>query len=182
MANVTIGGLTAASAFDLADVVEIEQGGASRKVSKSVMNAPRGALAYRSTDLTAQNFTTMAAVSNFNAESWDSDNCHDLVTNPGRLTVPTGVTWVRMSAGLALANVSVDLWVVALVGKNGATTGYPGRPRVTGEIGTTNPGLTLVSCPLQVTAGDYFDVFLQVETDTSIDVLANSWFCLEILA
>lgn len=58
----------------------------------------RGALAYRTTTQSIPNavFTSLL----FTQEAYDTDNIHNNVTNPNRLTVPAGVTQVRFHAGI----------------------------------------------------------------------------------
>ena len=94
-----------------AAVGEGTAGGNSRKITAQNAAAAmkalgvRGALAKKSADLTAQNLTTATAVA-WPAEAYDTDSIHDLVTNNSRLTVPSGVSYVRLTANLRLANVT----------------------------------------------------------------------------
>lgn len=140
----------------------------------------RGALVKKSADQTAANYTTATAVA-WDAEEYDDAAIHDNVTNNTRLTVPTGVTRVRLLGEIALSAVTSDLWVSIHTQKNGAT--YIGRSYVRSEIGTTTPGIAFSGPILNVTAGDYFELVLQNETDTSITITAaSSWFAMEILS
>ena len=49
-----------------------------------------GAKAHRTTNQSIAN-ATWTGVSMSSSESWDSDDFHDLVTNPSRFTIPTGL-------------------------------------------------------------------------------------------
>lgn len=140
----------------------------------------RGALVRKAADQTAANYTAITAVT-WDQESYDTDTIHDNVTNNTRLTVPSGATYVRVSAAIVLANFSVDAFFGLSIRKNGSAT-YDGRPTQYTEVGTAAMGATLSSPVLAVTPGDYFEVFLIVETDTSIDVSSTaSWFAMEVV-
>lgn len=141
---------------------------------------PRGALVTRSADQTAANYTATAAIP-FDSEVRDTDGIHSNTVNNTRLTVPSGVTLVRLKAMLRLANVAGDLWLHMLFGKNGGTPDFVGNGRLLTEVGNGSPALNICSALLEVAPGDYFEVFLNVETDTSISVQAMSWFEMEIV-
>lgn len=139
----------------------------------------RGCMAYKSADQTTANYTTPTAVT-WDAEVYDTDSIHDNVTNTSRMTVPAGVTKVRVGATLALGVVTADNYAVGTITKNGAT--FVGAPNSAQESGTTSPTVTLASGVLAVTAGDYFETLLQLESDTSITVsAATSCFWMEII-
>lgn len=139
-------------------------------------NVPfRGALVKKSADLTGQNFTTAAAVA-WNTESYDEGGFHDNVTSNTRLTIPTGVTKIALAASINYASLTADQYVFLGFRKNGSNS-YDGSASQYTEAGVTTGFSTLSSPILNVTPGDYFELFYQVESDTSSDILAaRSWF------
>ena len=141
----------------------------------------RGALVKKTADQTAADYTTRTAIA-WDGETYDTDAIHDNATNNTRLTVPTGVTYVRLSAGIQIVNFTADLWMRLSLQKNGSLN-YDGSTQANTEAGITTLYLNLMSPVLPVTAGDYFEITLQVETDTSIDITAaRTWFAMEIVA
>lgn len=139
----------------------------------------RGALAYKTADQTAANYTSATAIA-WDAEDHDTDSIHDNVTNNTRLTVPAGVTRVRIGAIVELSSVTADMYAILTALKNAAA--FVGGPRTAQEVGATTPALTFSSPALTVVAGDYFEVTLLVETDTSITVESErSCFWMEII-
>ncbi len=139
-----------------------------------------GALVKKAADQTAANYTTDTAVT-WDAEEYDTGGWHDNVTNSERLTVPAGVTRVRVVGQVRLTSMTADEWVQLYIRKNGSAA-YAGIPYHMAEIGTSTPALQVVTPPLVVVAGDYFDLVLAVEADTSITLQASrSWFSIERL-
>lgn len=187
MADKKISDFTASSSIAAGDLVEIETaGGNSRKVTGtnaalSFQNlAFRGALVKKSTNQTGANYTGAPAIG-WDAETYDTDGFHSNVSNTSRITIPSGVTKVRLAAAVTMQNVTADVWIRLFMGKNGGSD-FDGEGRQTLESGQTTPFLSCVSAVVDVTAGDYFEVFLQIETDTSIDVVATqSWFSVEVI-
>jgi hypothetical protein len=126
----------------------------------------------RTADLTGQDHSTAAAIA-FNDENYDTDSWHDNSTNPSRLTVPTGVTAVDLSAHVKVTNITADEWALVQFYKNGtAIDGLAQRV----ETGGTERNISLTALGVECVATDYFELFLQVETDTSIDIDADSTF------
>lgn len=181
MADKKISDLTSATSLASGDVFEIENaGGNSRKVAWSVVNAHRGALVRKAADQTTANYTTSTVVA-WDQEAYDTDSIHDNVTNNSRLTVPSGASYVRVSANLSLSSVTADVWCALFIRKGGA--GFDGRGLAYTEVGFTTVGLNCSTAVVAVSPGDYFEVALQVETDTSITVdAAQSWFAMEVIA
>lgn len=138
----------------------------------------RGALVTKAADQTGANYTSTTAIA-WDSEAYDTDGIHDNVTNNTRLTVPPGVSKVLLRGGVRLANAASIGLVGLYLFKNGSVT-YPGSPgfSVASSGGTQpTPALGIDSPVLPVIPGDYFELELQVNTDTSIDVTAQrSWF------
>lgn len=178
MADEQISGLTAASALDGSEKLHVVQGGNSRETSTlDIANTRfRGALIKKASDLTGQNMTTLTALT-WDTEVYDVGNWF-AIGNPTRLTVPAGVTKVRVSGQIALASITADMWVAMAVNKNNAV--FDGYARQVSEVGSTTPGLNIHSAVVAVTAGDYFELKVQLETDTTVDITAaGSWFAIE---
>lgn len=140
----------------------------------------RGALTKKAADQTAANFTAVTAVV-WDTDTYDTDAFHDTGVNTSRMTIPAGVNYVRLRAGLNLALVTADVYTSAMIYKNGSAS-YAGFASASVESGITTPSLTVSSPVLSVAEADYFEVFLLVETDTSITITAaTSWFALEVV-
>jgi hypothetical protein len=140
----------------------------------------RGALVTKASNQTTANYSAGVYMA-FDSESYDTDAIHDNVTNNTRLTVPTGVTKVRVQAALWLSLVTGGTACFFQIQKNGVNT-YLGAPlTVFANATSADVGLSSATPVLTVTAGDYFEVLLLC-SDTSITVNANStWFAMEII-
>lgn len=184
MADKTINDLTAATAMAATDLFEIENaGGNSRKLTGAqiVSYLRRGCLLYSSgqTGLNATSDTALA----FANESYDTDSLHSTVTNNSRITIPSGVSKVRLSAGSLFQNVTANAEVIGYIRKNGSGSGYAGMPHAMCDTSFTFPRVNLYSAVIPVTGGtDYFEFVINCAGDSSIDVLADfTWFACEIL-
>lgn len=144
-------------------------------------NRFRGALVKRTGDQTAANYTTAAAIP-FDAEEYDTDGIHDNSANNTRLSVPSGISYVQLSANVQIAAGTATDWALLNLRKTGGGA-FAGQPKVFWEVGTAAPILNFTSPVLAVTGGtDYFELMLQVETDTSITVDSdNTWFAMELI-
>jgi hypothetical protein len=145
----------------------------------------RGALVYKSADQTAANYTTATAVS-FDAVSYDNNTGTDIslysAGSPTVLTVPDGVSKVRISAHVYLTNFTASKFVAVYIYKNGVSTVYAGQGAAKVLVDATDADIGIVMPAISVVAGDYFEVYLQVETDTSITVNSwRTWFAMEIV-
>lgn len=141
----------------------------------------RGALAKKAADQTAINFTTAAVVTWDGADVLDTDAFHDPVTNNSRMTIPSGISLARLSACVTFANITADSYVTLIIRKNASAT-YDGRAAITVESSLVTPSVSVVGPVIPVIAGDYFEVFATVETDTSVDITAAlSWFAIEVV-
>lgn len=110
----------------------------------------------------------------FDTEDADTSSWHSTVTNPSRMTVPSGVTLVRLTANLSGGSVTGQ--ITAHFRKNGAFA-Y-GLPLIDTDT-TGDDNINLVSAPIVVTTGDYFELVAQTETATSIPSANNVWFAIE---
>jgi uncharacterized protein YjlB len=142
--------------------------------------ASRGALAYEAADDTAQNYSSLTSLT-WDTDDFDTDSLHDVSTNTERMTVPSGVSKVRLAANVHLTSLSVDMWAFLGISKN-TSLDYPGVAETMQQVGTTGAYLNCRTGTLRVVPGDYFEVEIQVETDTSVTRDASqSWFEMEIV-
>jgi hypothetical protein len=101
--------------------------------------------------------------------------------NQSRLTVPSGVTKVRLGYSFTMTNVTggSDCWGQLLKNNTGS---YVGSAFSTIDVSHISPRIIAWSPVLSVTAGDYFEVMLNVSGDNSITLYANfSWMAMEII-
>ena len=131
---------------------------------------------------TTQVFTTgVASNVQFAAEVYDTSAIHDNVANNTRLTVPAGVTKVRLSGG-AVLNWAGGTHITHLY-KNGVTTYIGSTFDISGNtIGGKSQG-QINSPVLQVVAGDYFELNLEQfsGSNKSLNDTDSTWFSMEIV-
>ncbi len=123
-----------------------------------------GALVTRLSNLAVAASTTVMVP--FDSELYDTDGIHDNVTNPSRLTVPTGTTWIRLTGNVRW-NASMSCGLDFR--KNGAWSpgiGYASIDKARG-IQTMSPILAVV-------AGDYFELAAANGTSASKTILQDT--------
>lgn len=150
-----------------------DSAGANKRVNfrNTLKNAFRGALVRKVSDQNTANYTTAAAVA-WDQEAYDVGGWHDNVTNNSRLTVPAGVTRVRLTANIRITNSTADVFALIQLFKNGSAA-FDGAANQFNEVGASTAMLNIASAVLEVTAGDYFEIFLTIETDTSVSLIAD---------
>lgn len=145
----------------------------------------RGALVFKSAN---QNITIgTLTILTWNQEVYDTSNLHNN-TNSSRLTVPAGVTRVRLNANvswaqgvLATAGIEIELL------KNAAPFRGGFHVFVEDDISAATGGLRMngSSPPLLVTGGDFFEVRVRQNTSISLNVEADggngTWFAMELI-
>lgn len=137
----------------------------------------RGALIRKSANQTGVNLVPGVSIS-FDTEDYDTDSFHDNSTNNTRLTIPSGVSKVRLIGQiyytLGTANNFTHLHIV----KNGGTSRV-GAQLVSNT--TTTGNVQVVSHVLDVTSGDYFELSCNIQSDTSVTINAAdlTWFAIE---
>lgn len=137
----------------------------------------KGALVGRTTNITITGSSETAIP--FTTETYDTDGFHDNVTNNTRLTIPSGVNYVVLTAGIAYTDAGGSTYQIQIK-KNGTTTNSGlGRVVVPGD-GSVTLMYNLSSAPVSVTAGDYFEVTFFHPT-TNIDVQSTSWFGIQVV-
>jgi hypothetical protein len=112
---------------------------------------------------------------NWNAEVADTDGWHDNSSNTSRLTVPSGVSKVRVGFNL-ITEASVLGQLIGEILKNGSSFLGKARHETDTSGGDSVGGWTAI---LDVTPGDYFEV--QVFATNAINIGSNnaSWFAIE---
>lgn len=139
----------------------------------------KGALVEKST---AQSIPTAVST----AVSWDAETL-DIggfwtAGQPTRLTIPSGISKVRLSSNVEWANNSTGRRDISIT-KNG-TTLYPGvgqrtKNAVNESWDTVNTGV------ISVITGDYFEVIVYQNSGSSLDVggdvFSSSWFQIEVV-
>lgn len=140
---------------------------------------------YRPTsNITSQDFTTATAIP-WDTKNWDNEptgfGLHDPVTNNSRILLPDGYDpcLVRLSGQVALANITVADYVELSIRINGGSTPMA---RTTNYVATTTPAFQVTSKIDYSGTANYFELFLKVGADNSVDIVANqSWFQIEVL-
>lgn len=119
---------------------------------------------------TNQDYTTAAAVP-WETEAYDTDSWHDNATNNSRMTVPTGVTKVDVHGHLFLQALGSDEQTILAIYKNGSEvlSTFQTVPAVGRRVQIYGMGLECV-------ATDYWEIYLQHATDTTITINAQSEF------
>ena len=137
-------------------------------------SAFRGALVSRATDLSIPNNAETAIA--WTEEQYDTDTIHDNATNNSRLTVPTGITRVRLTASVSLASAGLDSLRIFKNGVvfKGMASAFVG--------GTTGQRLNVTTPVLVVVATDYFEAMVFQDSGAAINLLAaESSFAMEIV-
>jgi hypothetical protein len=115
----------------------------------------------------------------FGAEEYDSDGFHNNVTNNSRLTIPSGVTLVRLSACIAITDGAGGQAVINLL-KDGAATARGMFFNDVDYVAATKY-IAGVSAPLIVSAGQYFETQLFTTNATTALNDDRTWFQIEEL-
>jgi hypothetical protein len=147
----------------------------------ALMRTHRGAHASLSADLTGQNYTGAGAAVIWNQVQFDTDSFWS-GGSPTRLTVPAGVTKVRVGSSIDILNGPDDSGMAIRLGFNGSTSHKFLAEAVVEASGFTQDALSFSSGVIPVIAGNYFEVFVLMETDSSVDVDdARSNFWIEVV-
>ena len=141
----------------------------------------RGALVSKSADQSLNNSQITAIT--FDTEIYDTSAIHDTITANTRLTVPSGVTRVKLSAKAMFATNGTGARIAWIY--KGGTSAYPGSAHVSVtpvSSGTTD--IVLESPVLTVVAGDYFELYCVQYSGGLLSVLGSAnytWLAMEII-
>lgn len=141
------------------------------------IHALPSSLKYALVNRTSQQNLTIStpAIINWQAEVADTDGWHDTGSNTSRLTVPSGVSKVRVGFNIQTVSATGALTVRTL--KNGSS--FLGMAQVeTDTAGTDNVnGWTAI---LDVTPGDYFELEVtQGGVSSGVGSVEQNWFAIE---
>lgn len=138
-----------------------------------------GALVYTTSTSIATSSPTNI---NWNAEDYDDDSIHDLSTNPERLTVPSGVTEIKISFSIKFEPNATG-YRSGYLSKNGSLTfkGAIGSDRL--PVNSTASSVVFgKTAKLNVVAGDYFMVQAYQDSGSSLNIsYSTTWFAMEII-
>ena len=141
----------------------------------------KGALIQRSTDLTSINFPILIP---FQSTVYDTDTFWD-IAHPTRITVPAGVTKVRLQGSVSLKSGADTGGVFVSFEKNGSggTIGGGVFTVRQGTSGYTNNEFAAGTAVLPVTEGDYFELRVNSTSSSWDDVQAGirTWFAIEVV-
>lgn len=144
----------------------------------------RGALV-TTTGQTISNITITKVT--WDGEDYDTDSIHDNVTNNTRLTVPSGVTRVRIRGQVFWATSTVGDRIGEIYKNNsGSYVGYSKQntSAITGYGAAGSNNHSQAETPIiDVVAGDYFEFLVWQDTGGNLNVssAASSWFFMEII-
>lgn len=127
-------------------------------------------------NISSGSFTTLQ----WGTEVYDTDNIFD-PANPTRLTVPAGVSVVRIIANITFASNAAGGRRLQTL-KNGAA--HSGRLYVAYQaMSGADTRIYAATPPLQVAPGDYFELQAYQDSGSTINILAQTatWFALEVI-
>ncbi len=142
----------------------------------------RGARASLASAITGLDMETATPI-DWDTEDEDTDGFWEGVTNPERMTIPTGlgIRRVNLEAFVQVTNLTAGADIIIIINKNGSI--YRSTRRRGSEDSTTyREHITLLGEP--VSDGDYFSVAIDITTgfaDNSADYGTDSWFSLEVV-
>lgn len=140
-----------------------------------------GVLVYRTAVQSIPNNTDTNIT--WDAESYDTNEIHSLVTNPERLTVPASITKIKLH-GQITYDVSAVGERLLYITKNGVTT-YTGH-----AISKWDPNISVYhqihSPVITVVGGDYFALRTRQASGGALDAMPGTtgsltWFAMELI-
>lgn len=137
-----------------------------------------GALAYKSSvaSIPSGSWTALA----LDQEEYDTDAFHSTVSNTDRLTVPTGVTRVRLTAQLSFASSATGARGLRIV-RNADSTPATGLPNLFFAGQNGGNALIVASAVISVSAGDYFRVQAYQDSGSALNANTPIWFAIEVV-
>ncbi|MCC3862537.1 hypothetical protein [Pseudemcibacter aquimaris] len=137
----------------------------------------KGVLLRRSTNYVIPSSGAYTAIP-WETASYDTDSFWD-GGSPSRLTVPAGVTRVRLMANLEWQTSPTNQLIE--IRKNGASVLGGGSFIVRGDSGYSNQMRNITSAVMEVAAGDYFELMVYVGSSAEVKNLDRTWICLEVV-
>lgn len=138
-----------------------------------------GCLAVLSNDLSGD-FSSAVAIQWDGADVFDDSDYHDPTSDNTRLTAPaTGI--YLATCNINVSNLSANQFNRLRVVKNGEN--FPGQGQQITEVSSAVTIQQSVSCIVPMDVGDYLEAMYDVNSDTSVTILAaNSGFAIYRLA
>lgn len=155
-------------------VDKVPVAGAAGHLARGYMTAFQGALV---TNSGALSLAGAAAALSFDTETYDTDTIHDAGT-PTKLTVPTGVTRVRLVFNCRILFGSDDEYIELVLRKGGVSTNILWAQNYKTMNGLY-ASVMLVSPVLTVAATNYFEMY--GVRSTAADVVAGAQFAMEVI-
>jgi len=177
-------------AGDVAEFISLGSGNwlCTNYQNDSVGPTSKGALVYHSANQSIATSTYVHLA--FDTEDEDTDSIHDTVTNNQRLTVPSGVTKIKLHAQVLWAANATGYREVRM-SKNDETTtptGVVGLAEVREEA-TSSGGVShnISTPPITVAANDYFTLAVFQNSGGALNVVNSgighkTYFAMEIIA
>lgn len=143
----------------------------------------KGCLISKSSSQTLENNTGINMT--FDVEVYDTDNFFDSSIDNTKITIPSGVAKVKLTAGAAFADTSVNGVRSLNIRKNGGFDIGLGRTSV--QAGSTEAlGGIFLECftaVLEVEEGDYFEARVFQNSGGNLDILKSvaNFFALEVI-
>lgn len=137
----------------------------------------KGALVDLNAALTAINASSGYTIV-WDQEARDTDAFVDLGSNDTRITVPAGFPRVRLKASIQVINLTADNAFSIRILKNGAVMAENAGQA---ETGLTTLSIQVMTHVLDVSAADFFEVEIETQSDTNIDISIGTWFELEVV-
>lgn len=135
----------------------------------------KGCAVTKAANQTTANYTSATAIA-WDKELYDTSGFHDNVTNNSRLTVPAGVTKVRLVASAHLASVANGDASTLRISKNGGVDNWDGAASVALDSNNATRRMGCQTPPIDVVPGDYFEASLIQSSDNSLTVTAQTSF------
>lgn len=146
-------------------------------ILQRVMLPFRGALLRRTANYTISTTAAYVAIP-WQSAVYDTDAFWS-AGQPTRLTVPAGVTKVRLTANIEWQTSPTSQLVE--IRKNGGAVVGGGSFIVRGDSGYSNQMRNIASAVLPVAAGDWFDLAVYIGTAGELRSLERTWFALEVV-
>lgn len=151
-------------------------------LSGGILGAFSGARVYNSADATGVD-TRTEYVFTFDSERFDIGGWHSTSSNTGRFTVPSGITVVVVTGGCRVKLATADQHHSIYIKKynsSGVLQEHVAMQDAV-ESGAADRGLNCCSGPVDVVAGDYFQLSTQSDSggDSSVTIdAANTFFAI----
>lgn len=140
----------------------------------------RGALVSRGTAFSLPN--AASTLIPFDSEQYDTSGIHSLITNPTRLTVPAGVTKIKLAGAISFPSSTVgyrSLEIVKLIGSSETFNVVKALP-ILGPM-----SIQTVSPVLSVTGGDYYELRAYQNSGSTMSLTGGNpalqWFSMEVI-